>query len=111
MTAAETHRTVPPSAVAIDRLLDRDREDENGDPPLTVKSPSGAVVLTHLRLQVAQVQTQDQPVRLDTPDSVHKMRVATRRLRSALTTFKPLFHGSVVRPLRDELKWLAGELG
>jgi CHAD domain-containing protein len=37
--------------------------------------------------------------------------VATRRLRSALTTFKPLFASDVVRPLRGELKWLAGELG
>jgi CHAD domain-containing protein len=69
------------------------------------------VLLAHLRQQVAQVQAQDLPVRLDTPDSVHKMRVATRRLRSALTTFKSLFDPDVTRPLRDELKWLAGELG
>jgi CHAD domain-containing protein len=74
-------------------------------------SPAGDVLLAHLSQQVAQVQAQDLPVRLDSPDSVHKMRVATRRLRSALTTFKPLFDPSVTRPLRDELKWLAGELG
>ena len=49
--------------------------------------------------------------RLDEPDGVHKMRVATRRLRSALTTFKPLFDADVAGPLREELKWLAGELG
>jgi CHAD domain-containing protein len=42
---------------------------------------------------------------------VHKMRVATRRLRSALTTFKALFAADVIRPVRGELKWLAGELG
>jgi CHAD domain-containing protein len=60
---------------------------------------------------VAQVQAQDRPVRLDAPDSVHKMRVATRRLRSALTTFAPLVQRRVTRPLRGELKWLAGELG
>jgi CHAD domain-containing protein len=65
----------------------------------------------HLRQQVAQVLAQDLPVRLDAPHSVHKMRVATRRLRSALTTFKRLFDVRVTRPLRDELKWLAGELG
>ena len=57
------------------------------------------------------MRAQDLPVRLDAPDAVHKMRVATRRLRSALTTFKPLFDADVVRPLRGELKWLAGELG
>jgi CHAD domain-containing protein len=69
------------------------------------------VVLAHLREQVEQVRAQDVPVRLDAPDSIHKMRVATRRLRSALTTFKPLFAAEVAKPVRDELKWLAGELG
>jgi CHAD domain-containing protein len=39
------------------------------------------------------------------------MRVATRRLRSALQTFERLVDPAVVRPLRDELKWLAAELG
>lgn len=80
-------------------------------PKATVKTAAGDVVAAHLREQVAQVRAQDVPVRLDATDAVHKMRVATRRLRSALTTFKPLFADEVVRPLRGELKWLAGELG
>jgi CHAD domain-containing protein len=78
---------------------------------LTVESPAGEVLLVHISEQVQQVRTQDLPVRLDATDAVHKMRVATRRLRSALTTFKPLFDPDVVGPLRNELKWLAGELG
>jgi CHAD domain-containing protein len=78
---------------------------------LTTTSRSGEVLLDHIRTQVAQVQAQDLPVRLDAPDAVHKMRVATRRLRSALSTFKRLCEPDVVRPLRGELKWLAGELG
>jgi CHAD domain-containing protein len=78
---------------------------------LSAKTTAGEVVLGHLEEQVAQVRSQDMPVRLDAPDAVHKMRVATRRLRSALSTFQPLFETDVVRPLRDELKWLAGELG
>ena len=78
---------------------------------LTSRSAAGEIVLSHVREQVEQMQSQDLPVRLDAPDSIHKMRVATRRLRSALTTFKPLFPADVVRPLREELKWLAGELG
>ena len=77
----------------------------------TTRSAAGEVVLAHIREQVEQMQSQDLPVRLDAPDGVHKMRVATRRLRSALTTFKPLFAADVARPLREELKWLAGELG
>jgi CHAD domain-containing protein len=78
---------------------------------LTVRSPAGDAVLAHLREQVQQVRRQDLPVRLDAPDAVHKMRVATRRLRSALTTFEPLFDADAGRLLREELKWLAGELG
>jgi CHAD domain-containing protein len=78
---------------------------------LTASSRSGDVLMAHIRTQVAQIRALDLPVRLDAPDAVHKMRVATRRLRSALTTFRPLFDPDVARPLRGELKWLAGELG
>ncbi len=89
-------------------------EPQGGPQPpgkLTAKSAAGQTVLAHLRQQVEQIQAQDLPVRLDAPDAVHKMRVATRRLRSALTTFKPLIDAAVAKPLRGELKWLAGELG
>ncbi|WP_409329218.1 CHAD domain-containing protein [Trujillonella humicola] len=85
--------------------------EEKGRGGLTPRSAAGDVVLAHLREQVDQVRAQDLPVRLDAADSVHRMRVATRRLRSALTTYKPLFDADVVRPLRGELKWLAAELG
>jgi len=77
---------------------------------LSERSRAGAVVLAHLGEQVDQLLDQDPQVRADVPDSVHRMRVATRRLRSALTTFAPLFASSP-RPLRGELKWLAAELG
>ena len=102
------------SASKLAHVLDLDRRASTASrkaTELTVKSAGGDVILAHIREQVEQVQAQDLPVRLDAPDAVHKMRVATRRLRSALTTFKPLFAADVVRPLRDELKWLAGELG
>ena len=50
-------------------------------------------------------------VRLGIEDSVHRMRVASRRLRSALATFRPLFDREVGDRLREELKWLGGVLG
>jgi CHAD domain-containing protein len=103
-----------PSASKLAQLLDLKPGDSGPSadgPDLTVTSPAGDALLAHIREQVAQVRTQDLPVRLDAPDAVHKMRVATRRLRSALTTFKALFAKDVIRPLRGELKWLAGELG
>jgi CHAD domain-containing protein len=39
------------------------------------------------------------------------MRVTTRRLRSALSTFRPLLDREVSEPLREDLRWLAGVLG
>ncbi|MGY1832891.1 CHAD domain-containing protein [Geodermatophilus sp. SYSU D01180] len=103
-----------PSSSALVHVLDGDarlQPAEREAAELTTSSAAGEVVLAYVREQVERVRSQDLPVRLDAPDAVHKMRVATRRLRSALTTFKPLFAGDVVRPLRGELKWLAGELG
>jgi CHAD domain-containing protein len=101
-----------PSASKLAQVLDVGRQQEPAEAgKLTVRSAAGETVLAHVREQVEQIRTQDLPVRLDAPDAVHKMRVATRRLRSALTTFKPLFAPDVARPLRSELKWLAGELG
>jgi CHAD domain-containing protein len=102
------------SASKLARVLDVQPRKGNGSgkvKKLTVSSPGGEVVLAHIREQVQQIVAQDLPVRLDVRDSIHKMRVATRRLRSALTTFKPLFARDVGRALREELKWLAGELG
>jgi CHAD domain-containing protein len=53
----------------------------------------------------------DVAVRRDLPDSVHQMRVAARRLRSAMATFAPLMQDEPTRSLREELKWIASELG
>ena len=103
-----------PSASRLTHVLDLPPGDAAGPARrrrLTVDSPAGDVLLAHLREQVEQVRAQDLPVRLDARDAVHKMRVATRRLRSALTTFAPLVDADLAHRLRDELKWLAAELG
>jgi CHAD domain-containing protein len=60
---------------------------------------------------VAALVAADPFVRMDAEDAVHQMRVATRRLRSALATFRSLFAEGAVDPLRDELKWLGEVLG
>jgi CHAD domain-containing protein len=62
--------------------------------------------------QVQTLKDQDPHVRLDAKDSVHKMRVATRRMRSVLATYRKLLRDTdSIRSVRDELKWLAGVLG
>ena len=63
-----------------------------------------------LATQCRKALLQDVRVRRALPDSVHKLRVAFRRIRSALTTYKHLFAAAWARDLRDELQWAAGEL-
>ena len=85
-----------------------------GARPEAVAQPDGsaaAVVAAYLRDQVAHLQTQDPLVRVDAEDAVHQMRVACRRLRSALTVYRPLLDREVTEPLREELAWLGEELG
>ena len=45
------------------------------------------------------------------PERVHKLRVAARRFRALLSTFKALAGDPAGRQVKAELKWLADELG
>jgi CHAD domain-containing protein len=47
----------------------------------------------------------------DDPEGVHQARVATRRLRSDLRTFRPVLDRAWAEALRDDLAWIGGELG
>jgi CHAD domain-containing protein len=75
------------------------------------KTTAGDVVLAHLRKQVGTLQALEGAVRRDEPDAVHKARVATRRLRSTLRSYRRLFHREVTDAVRDEAKWLGEMLG
>ncbi|MER6995001.1 CYTH and CHAD domain-containing protein [Streptomyces sp. NPDC000410] len=76
-----------------------------------VAGSAGAYVLAYLREQRDAIVVLDPAVRRDLPDSVHQMRVATRRMRSAFKTFGKIVDRAVTDPIGEELKWLAGELG
>jgi triphosphatase len=45
------------------------------------------------------------------PEYMHQMRVALRRIRSAFGVFAALFPGPAISSVRNELKWLAANLG
>ncbi|WJR76418.1 CHAD domain-containing protein [Bradyrhizobium sp. NP1] len=45
------------------------------------------------------------------PNALHQMRVALTHLRSAILFFSPMVEDSLRDEIRDELKWLNGELG
>ena len=83
-------------------------------PPRSLDLAStGLEVLTAaVATSVARLVANDPGVRLgDDPESVHQARVATRRLRSDLRTFRDVVDQHWSEPLRDELKWLGERLG
>jgi CHAD domain-containing protein len=65
----------------------------------------------YLSRQRSAILDADPGVRAGDADSVHDMRVATRRLRATLRTFRPLLDPARTEPLRAELRWLGAVLG
>jgi CHAD domain-containing protein len=74
-------------------------------------APAGEVVLAYLRIQAGALTSLEPRVRAEEDDSVHQMRVATRRLRAALRSFGQVIPRSRSEKLAAELKWLGGLLG
>ncbi|HEX2550843.1 MAG TPA: CHAD domain-containing protein, partial [Nocardioidaceae bacterium] len=69
------------------------------------------VVRAYLKVQVAKLRSLEPEVRADEFDSVHQMRVATRRLRATFRSFGPVIPRSATGKVAAELKWLGGLLG
>src|SRR5580765_2819083 len=69
------------------------------------------VVQAYLKVQVATLRSLEPKVRADEFDSVHQMRVATRRLRATLRSFGTVIPRPATEKVAGELKWLGGLLG
>ncbi|MDR6769739.1 MULTISPECIES: CYTH and CHAD domain-containing protein [Azospirillum] len=78
------------------------------DPETTVEGAVARIVRACLAHMVA-----NEAVTLagDDPEGVHQMRVALRRLRSAIALFRPFIPAAQYLWLVGEIKWLAGSLG
>jgi CHAD domain-containing protein len=73
--------------------------------------PASELVAAALRTGTRRLLLADIGVRRQEEDAVHQMRVACRRMRSDLKTFRPLVEPLWAESLRTELAWLAGSLG
>lgn len=60
--------------------------------------------------QLDRIRAEDERLRAGDQEGVHQLRVATRRLRSALATYRPVLVPGSTDALRAELKWLGGVL-
>ncbi|MFJ1583874.1 CHAD domain-containing protein [Streptomyces sp. NPDC088197] len=107
LTAAGLRRSASRSKLA------RALGDRLAEPPAPPGTPAtaGEVATGYLREQLTAILALDPLVRRDQEDAVHRMRVATRRARSALKSFRRELDRGATDPLGAELKWLAAVLG
>jgi CHAD domain-containing protein len=81
-------------------------------PPLPQKATVVDLVRQATARAVSQIIEHDPGVRLgDDPEDVHKLRVATRRLRSDLHSFSAVLDPARTEMIRSELSWLGGVVG
>lgn len=81
-------------------------------PELSADATVRQAITAAIARSVAQLQRELPWVLLDAgPEPVHQARVATRRLRSDLRTFRPLLDAEWAAARRDELRRLADALG
>lgn len=110
----QAHGAVPSSVSKAASALGP-RTAEPPDVPALPMPPPDALAVDAIRailsMHVRHLLMADVGVRRDLPDSVHQMRVAARRLRSTLTTFGPLLDPDTAAALKDDLRWMADELG
>jgi CHAD domain-containing protein len=89
------------------------RESERASAPDTEVGeglPAGRVLHRHLVLQVEELERQVHAVRRGEDEGVHRARVACRRLRAVLATYRPLLDRDVTDPIREEVRWLGRSL-
>jgi CHAD domain-containing protein len=67
-------------------------------------------VLDYISDQVARLHAAEGQVRASEPDGVHDMRVAVRRLRTALVVYGSMFEKNLAESLAGELRWLGRTL-
>lgn len=72
---------------------------------------AGAALTGALAADIDRLLSAEPDVRADIDDSVHQMRVATRRLRSILRSANRLLDADAATETRTELAWLADVLG
>ncbi|MCW2780477.1 MAG: domain containing protein [Marmoricola sp.] len=76
-------------------------------------SDGSAAYVVHRRFTklLTELERCEPLVRYGAPESIHRMRVAARRLRNALASYRPLLDRQTTNRLRRELEWLTSELG
>jgi CHAD domain-containing protein len=92
------------------RALDLSFDPDPDEPPQD--GSAVAALATAFRVQYTRMLAYDPGTRLGTePESLHQLRVATRRFRTFLRMGRPLFEEGWADELRSDLGWLGAALG
>lgn len=76
----------------------------------SVPTSSSTFSRTLLLRQIDELRAADADVHAGGTDAIHAVRVAARRLRSTLTSYRTLLPSTEARRLTDELRWLGASL-
>lgn len=79
-------------------------------PRVRPKGSAGAVLMDYVARQVDRIAEEELRVRRDAPGGVHKMRIAARRLRSALKAHRRVLDRQRTDPVADALRELGRSL-
>lgn len=79
--------------------------------PTDEEPSTGDLLLRYLRDQTDRLLTQDLGFRTGSPVAVHQLRVAARRMRSALASYRGILEPGSTEQLEAELRWLGSVLG
>ena len=108
---AEAGANVAAAQSKLGRVLARRDPGHSRRQAPTKSKPVARVLHAYLTAQVEQVLAADRAVRRREPEGIHDLRVALRRLRTSLATYRPLVDREVTDPLRDEMRWVSHALG
>lgn len=74
--------------------------------PVADDATAGELLVAYLAEHLLRLQVEDRTLRGGDQEGVHQLRIAARRMRSALASYAPVLEPGDTRWLRDELKWL-----
>ena len=80
-------------------------------PGLNPRAPAGLAVVHALEAALSRIGTHELAARRGDPEGVHRLRSASRRLRSELDALEEFVLDEWRERAESELKWLAGLLG
>jgi len=96
---------------APDRAIEHPAPRDFKLPTISPSDPAGVAVQLFVAVGYHRIQAMEEPARGGEVEGVHRLRTATRRLRSDLRTVQSLLDPGWADSLGGELKWLGGLLG